>query len=170
MQIIQDVIVVTTHKDVDRNVSFTIFNINLVNILLKQAEESRIQTTCNFSTLVPVVVTLCRLIHVAERDDSQQNLLRSAARAHECSQQQSPLVCRLLSPLEGQSRTKSNSVYLGETGGETLALSVQARDTLIFDQDPDPIPGCVHSNNLDVLPAPPLGPVTRVIHPGRHEG
>ena len=57
-----------------------------------------------------------------------------------------------------------------ETDTETLTLSVQARDALIFDQDTGPIPGCVHSNNLVVLSVDPLGPVTRVIHPGSHEG
>ena len=92
VQIIQDVINVTAHKDVDRNVSFTVFNINLVNILVKQTEESRIQTTCNFSTLVNLVLIFELLIHVAERDDSRDDVLRQAARAHECSQQQSPLV------------------------------------------------------------------------------
>ena len=82
VQIIQDVIDVTSHKDVDTNVSFTIFNINIVNILLKQSEDSRIQTTCNFSTLVPVVVTLCLpihvLTHVTEHDDPQENLFSQA--------------------------------------------------------------------------------------------
>ena len=76
------------------------------------------------------------------------------------------IVWRLLSPLEGQRRPKPSIAQLGEAGGETLALSVQARDTLIF----GPNPGCVHSNNLGVLPAAPLGPVTRAFHPGRHEG
>jgi hypothetical protein len=75
VQIIQNVIDVAEHQDVDKTLSFTIFNINQVNILLKQSEESRMQTTCNFNTLVPVVVTLCRLIHVAERDDFEENVL-----------------------------------------------------------------------------------------------
>ena len=73
--IIQNVIDVIAHKDVDKTLSFTIFNINQVNIRLKQSEESRMQTTCNFNTLVPVVVTLCHLIHVAERDDFEENVL-----------------------------------------------------------------------------------------------
>ena len=55
-----------------------------------------------------------------------------------------------------------------EAGVETLSFWVQVLDTLIFDQDPGPFPGCVGSNDLVVLPVDPLGPVTRVIHPGRH--
>ena len=109
VQIIQDVIDVAAHKDVDKNVSFTIFNINLVNILLKQSEESRIQTTCNFNTLVNLVLIFELLIHVTEHDDSQENVLRQAARAHDCSQQHRPLVWCLLSPLEGQRRPKPSS-------------------------------------------------------------
>ncbi len=85
-------------------------------------------------------VTFELLIHVTERDDFQENVLRQVALSHECLLQQSPLVWFLLSSFEEQRRPKPSSAEMKEAGVETLSLWLQACDTLIFVQDPGPFP------------------------------